>query len=470
MDCYIVSIDSEYSTGSEGVPVTRTVDRTADTEESKWRRLAHNHRAVDLMSNARMRLLAGYDKICRMRIRSSMMFFFPTLGEIRRLTGSTLIYLLLFTLPRTANLVFAQDHSHAPLGLTWQVQGQWQVEGKDSPILIGSAIESGSLLRPGQGMINHSITVLLPDGQRILYECFTVEDCARGFRVPPLYRRPDPFSVDMVARIHAVLLRENNSDGLAIKSSIGQDCPLPRDEVVAVLDSSKRVKIAGLAGNLSDGRYTYDVQPLDRTYPPRFHLAVEKIAPYITVALPSSGVFVLTISDELNTPRINLFIAAVSPAQSASITKSFSEAKALMKEWNREGQGWPIHDFLRAYLESLMLGAKPLSARPQVNAAVKNASKAEATHNASHEAAVTAEPTFSPKPGILDGDTGVKLRCETPGAILHYSVDGSQPVANSPVYNAPIMVKGTELTIKSFASAAGKKDSAVVTGAFRIRQ
>jgi hypothetical protein len=311
---------------------------------------------------------------------------------------------------------------------------------------------------------------LLPDGQRILYECFTLEDCARGFRVPPLYRRPDPFAVDMVARIHAVLLRENDSDGFAIKSSIGQDSPLPRDEVVAVLDSSQRVKIGGLAGNLSNGRYTYDVQPLDRTYPPRFHIAVEKIAPYITVALRSFGVYVLTISDELNTPRINLFIAAVSPAQSASITKSFSEAKALMKEWNREGQGWPIHDFLRTYLESLMLGAKPLSAGLQVNAAVENASKGETAGSSENEATVTAEPTFSPKPGVLDGDTGVILRCETPGAILHYTVDGSQPVANSPVYDAPIMVKGTELTIKSFAISAGKKDSAVVTGVFRVRQ
>jgi hypothetical protein len=364
----------------------------------------------------------------------------------------------------------AQNRGRSAFGLAWQVQGPWQVEGKDTPILVGSAIEPESLLRPGQGTGNHSITVLLPDGQRVLYECFTVEDCARGFRVPLLYREPDPFAVDMVACIHAVLLRENDSDRVAIKSSIGQDSRLPRDEVVAVLDSSQRVKIAGLAGNLSNGRYTYDVQPLDRTFPPRFHLAVEKSGPSITIALPSFGVYVLTISDELNTPRINLFVAAVSPAKAASITKSFSEAKAQMKEWNLEGQGWPIHDFLRAYLISLMLGANPLGGGLQVNAADKIASKAGTPSNAENDAAVTAEPTFSPKPGVLDGDTGVILRCETPGAILHYTVGGAQPVANSPVYDAPIMVKGTELTIKSFATAAGKKDSAVVTGLFRIRQ
>jgi Chitobiase/beta-hexosaminidase C-terminal domain len=442
----------------------------ADVEESEWRRLAHIHGAVILMFRATMRLLAGHSKICDVRVLSSVMFSFPTLGDLGRLGGSTLICLLLFTLPRTPISVLAQNRSRVASGLAWQIQGMWQVEGKDKPILLGSAIEPGSLLRPGQDTINHSITILLPDGQRILYECFTVEDCARGFRVPSLYRRPDPFAVDMVARIHAVLLRGNDTDGLAIKSSLGQDSNLPRDEIVAVLDSSERVKIAGLAGNLSNGRYTYDVQPLDRAYQSHFHLAVEKSAAYIAVELPSLGVYVLTISDELNTPRINLFIAAVSLAQAASITNSFSAAKTQMKEWNREGEGWPIHDFLRAYLESLMLGAMPSTTGEQASAAKKIASNAETAGSAESEAAVTAEPTFSPKPGVSDGDTAVTLRCETPGAILYYTVDGSQPVANSPVYDAPIMVIGTELTIKSFASVAGKKDSAVVTGVFRIRQ
>ena len=34
----------------------------------------------------------------------------------------------------------------------------------------------------------------------------------------------------------------------------------------------------------------------------------------------------------------------------------------------------------------------------------------------------------------------------------------------------PISVKGTELTIKAFASVPGQKDSAVVTGIYRIRE
>jgi hypothetical protein len=83
---------------------------------------------------------------------------------------------------------------------------------------------------------------------------------------------------------------------------------------------------------------------------------------------------------------------------------------------------------------------------------------------------ITGEPKFSPEPGVFAGDTQVTLRCATPGAVIHYTFDGSQPVAGSPVYTAPISVKGTELTIKAFASVPGKKDSAVVTGIYRIRE
>jgi hypothetical protein len=53
---------------------------------------------------------------------------------------------------------------------------------------------------------------------------------------------------------------------------------------------------------------------------------------------------------------------------------------------------------------------------------------------------------------------------------MHYTVDGSQPLNSSPIYGAPIMVKGTALTIKAFASAPGKKDSPVVTGIFRVAE
>jgi len=398
------------------------------------------------------------------------------------LSASVLVCLCLLTPPGT--LLRAQKSSEAPPGIAWRVRGSWQVNGKGRPIRTGDDLQPGSLLQPGAllqpssllqhgtGADNHSITVLLPDGQRILYECFTAEDCSRGFRVPSLYRTPEPLAVDMLARVHAVLADCEND--LSTEPNTQQPTRLPRDESVAVLGTDNRVHVEGLAAHLSNGRYTYDLRPLDRAHPRQSHLVLEKNGPSITFALPSSGLYVLTITDDLNRPRVDLFIAAVTPAQSARLNQYFHDAKALMKEWSEYYQGWPIHDFQRAYLESLMLSVNALSTDRQADAAStiahREGQQGELGYTAVDRTGVTAEPAFSPKPGLFDGDTSVTLRCDTPGATMHFTVDSSQPVASSPVYRAPIMVKGTELTIKSFASVPGRKDSAVVTGIFRIRQ
>ncbi len=386
---------------------------------------------------------------------------------------SQCVRVCLFLLALASCALRAQGAGEEPSGIAWQAQGNWQVGGKGTPILAGDAVQPGSLLQPGEGTANHSITVLLPDGQRILYECFTAEDCARGFRVPSLYLKPEPFAVDMLTRIHTDLAQghDDSFNGFSPQKAYR----LPRDEVMAVLGPGNRVDVAGLAARLSNGRYTCDIRPLGRAaYPRQFHLALQKTGPSISITLPSPGLYSVTVSDALNTPRIDLFVAAVVPAQAANFEKSFAGAKALMGHWNQDNQGWPIHDFQRAYLESLMLTGNAQPAGRLADAAGKTASHAPLPRgpgeSAEDRTGVTAEPAFSPEPGLFDGDTTVTLRCDTPGATMHFTVDGSQPVAGSPVYRAPIMVKGTQLTIKSFAGVAGKKDSAVVTGIFRIQE
>jgi Fn3 associated len=361
----------------------------------------------------------------------------------------------------------AQEAKKPPLGVAWNVQGVWQAGGKGAPILTGDPLLPGSLLQPSNGTANHSIIVLLPDGQRILYECFTAEDCARGFRVPALFRPPEPFAVDMLARIRTALVRGNHAFSVGI-----QPVPRwPRDEVVAELDPDNRVHVAGLAAKLPNGRYTYDLQPLDPTHPRQSHLVLEKTAPSIPLPLPSAGLYVVTIADDQNTPRIDLFVAAAGPAQAASLQKSFHDANSLLKQWNSDYYGWPVHDFQWAYLQSFMLGAKsPAAGLPVQIPPVELTASGQSSAAEMHPQGVTADPTFLPKAGFLAGDTAVTFQCEAPGATIHYTVDFSQPVASSPVYRAPIMVKGSGLTIKAFASAAGKKDSAVVTGTFRIQK
>ncbi len=357
-----------------------------------------------------------------------------------------------FTLTLSVITLGAEDASTP--GLAWQVQGSWRVEGERAPLAAGDAIPPGSLLEPDASAGNYSITILLPDGQRILYECFSHKQCARGFRAPALYRRPDAFAADMLARIGAVLTRRNQ--GAARDAH--QQARLPRDEVLAVLGPGNRVEVSGLAADLPNGRYSCDVRRLDSARSRQFHVAFEKRGPFIHLVVPGAGLYDLTIFDSLNTPRIDLFLAVVRPAQGAGMARSLNRAEALLEDWNSNYQGWPIHDFQRAYLESLVLGLNRLK-REEVNGAAREIHRIDAT----------AEPLFFPKPGVFPGDTAVTLRCATPGAVVHYTVDGSEPLDNSPMYEAPIMVKGTELTIKAFASAGAKKDSAVVTGIYRVR-
>jgi hypothetical protein len=270
------------------------------------------------------------------------------------------IYLPLFLASLLAGPVHAQKPGAAPAGIAWQVQGTWQMEGKGAPVRTGDAIPPASLLQPSDTAAAHSLTVLLPDGQRVLYECFTVADCARGFRVPPLIAAPGPFAVDMLARIRSALAGEHND--FSGGSEIQQSHRGSRDEAVAVLDASDHVNVTGLASTLPSGHYTYDLRPLDPAYPPQFHLVLEKTAPSITLSLPASGLYILTISDDLKTPRVDLFLAAVKPGQSA-VVKSFSRARNLMAQWDADYYGWPKHDFLRAYLESFLPSTGPNRAR-----------------------------------------------------------------------------------------------------------
>jgi hypothetical protein len=210
---------------------------------------------------------------------------------------------------------------------------------------------------PGSDTGNHSITILLPDGQRVLYECFTAADCARGFRVPALSAAPDPFALRMLTRIRAVL---------AAKRKLSPDSPdralqASRDEAVAVIDRAHRVHLAGLLADLSPGRYAYDLQSLDHAYPPQHAQPIEKGSGGMDLPVPAPGLYILTVKDTTHAPRVNLFFAAITPAQSAHFA-SFDRARDMMEDWNGDYGGWPVDDFLRAYLESLARQTTP--ARP----------------------------------------------------------------------------------------------------------
>lgn len=340
--------------------------------------------------------------------------------------------------------------SPAP-GLAWDVQGVWNVADATAATHTGDPVWPGALLRPDNASSAHSITVLLPDGQSVHFQCFAPKDCARGFRVPALFRAPDEFAVQMLAQIRAALAQPQNRTAAALKSAVA------RDETVAALGPDHRIAIAGLAAKLSNGEYYGDLKAFDARYPERSHIPLHKSGPSITFDVPGPGLYQFNISDSRNWPRIDYMIAVV-PNPDSSLAKNFQRAHALMAAWiHRDLFGWPMHDFQRAYLESVMLHLSP-SPTHQPPTAVADQPRAE----------VTAEPTFSPRPAVVSGNIDIQLHCATAGAIIHYTLSPSQPLENSPVYRAPIVMKTVPMTIKAFASAPGKKDSPVVVGTFRL--
>lgn len=243
----------------------------------------------------------------------------------------------------------------AAAGLAWQVRGTWQVEGHNALLRDGDAVQPSSLLEVGgDPSKEHSIVILLPDGQYTHYECFREADCVRGFRVPALNRQPAAFELDILARVRSVMDRRHADASDANPAERSRQ--VSRDEAVAVLDSARRVRVAGLLASLPPGHYSCDLRPLDPAYQPQLHLAVEKTESSIELTLPASGLYVATITDAMSTPRVELFLAAVTPQQSAAFV-SFPQAKAVIAKWNAEYFGWPVHDILRAYLESVSQSA-----------------------------------------------------------------------------------------------------------------
>jgi hypothetical protein len=355
-----------------------------------------------------------------------------------------------------APLLFAQGSlEKQPSGVAWRVIGSWHTRNNNGTVSDGDAIVPGSLLEPEPTEHDHSITILLSDGQRIFYECFAERDCARGFRVPPLYRKPDPAAVDLLKRVNAVERRNRTVS----PESQRQSESTARDESVALIGTDNTVEIAGLPAALSDGVYSYTVRSLSHSSSAQPRREFRKQGKSVKLTLPSEGLFEIMITDRLNTPRIDLLLAAVHKQAGSGIVDSFHKVEALLRDWNEEYQGWPVHEFKRDYLRSVMLGIAPS------RSAGGTLSRTPAS---SQSPDVACEPEFRPIPGVFKTDTEVRLQCSTPGVTIRYTVDGSQPLVGSAVYRAPIMVKGTALTIKAFATAPGKKDSPVVTGIFRI--
>lgn len=69
---------------------------------------------------------------------------------------------------------------------------------------------------------------------------------------------------------------------------------------------------------------------------------------------------------------------------------------------------------------------------------------------------------------VFDGETLVSLKATTPTAQIHYTLDGTEPVTDSPVYKVPLRIDRTT-TVKAFAAIGNGARSPVAEATFRKR-
>lgn len=85
------------------------------------------------------------------------------------------------------------------------------------------------------------------------------------------------------------------------------------------------------------------------------------------------------------------------------------------------------------------------------------------------EQPLTSAPTFSPAGGNFITAQTVSMSCETEGAIIYYTTDGTDPTESSSVYSTPLEVNQTT-TIKAFAVAPSYANSAIITATYTIQE
>jgi hypothetical protein len=79
----------------------------------------------------------------------------------------------------------------------------------------------------------------------------------------------------------------------------------------------------------------------------------------------------------------------------------------------------------------------------------------------------TAAPLLAPAPGVYATAQTVSLTDSTPGAVIHYTTDGSTPTYSSTVYTGPITIGATG-TIQAIAFGPASAPSAVTGGTYSV--
>ncbi len=144
-------------------------------------------------------------------------------------------------------------------GMVWEKHGDWHLNGSANALRLGEAIPPGGLITAGVDGPAHSIVIFLPDGQRMLCECYEAKTCSQGFRVPAITPQPQPAVWEMFVAVRNVLLLRPATAEAAFPAPAGREEMAVNSEMVAAVSPQGEISIAPALRVLPSGQYSLRV-------------------------------------------------------------------------------------------------------------------------------------------------------------------------------------------------------------------
>ena len=245
----------------------------------------------------------------------------------------------------------------APSGMVWERHGEWHLNGSAAELRLGEAIPPGGLVTAGTQSAPHSMTILLPDGQRLLCECYQQKSCSQGFRIPAITPLPSAAVWAMFVQVRNVLLLRSASAETAVPAVTGRAAMAGNVEMVAAINAAGEVSIAPALRVLPSGQYSLNIardgSQADASVRPATQSLMWNVGQKsAAVRVGEPGLYRIRVLDRTYVPRMEIEVLSASATSSATEAAALKAARETILGWNQTHGGWSLHDFLRVYLQA----------------------------------------------------------------------------------------------------------------------
>ena len=143
-------------------------------------------------------------------------------------------------------------------GMVWERHGDWHLNGSPTALRLGEAIPRrfGHRKRREFAALDH---YSLPDGQRMLCECYEAKTCSQGFRIPAITPQPRPAVWDMFVGVRNALLLRPATAETAFPTPAGRAAMAGNFEIVAAVNPQGEISIAPVLRVLPPGQYSLSI-------------------------------------------------------------------------------------------------------------------------------------------------------------------------------------------------------------------